>query len=58
LYKLAQKFGIPLPPGVESAINRVQSIISFGSDPTTFLKRQISQKVSGKIGGFRPPLGL
>ena len=58
LYKISQKFGIPLPAGVESAANRVQALVNFGTDPTTFLKRQVAQRVSGKIGGFRLPLGL
>ena len=54
LYKISQRFGIGLPAGVDSAVNRVQAFVNYGSDPTTFLKRQIAQKISGKISGRRP----
>ena len=52
LYKLAGKFGIPMPGGVESALGRIQNIENIIQDPMNYFKRSVAQKVSGKIGGF------
>ena len=54
LYKLQSKFGIPLPAGATAALNRIQAFSNFGNNPMNFLKRTVAQKISGKIGGFRP----
>ena len=57
LYKIQQTFGIGIPPGIEQGLNQVQAFSNYASDPTTFLKRTVASKVSGKLGGFLSGFG-